>query len=217
MDETALTVANVASAVAGTAQPDVVPAIDGFAAFYAAEWPPMVRLATGLTGSPERAAELVQDAFERTLLRWGRLDRPGGYLRTAVVNGCRSDLRRRAVRQRFPLAGATPMTTDADEPDGDLARALARLSPRRRIAVVLRFWADLPEAEIADLMGVRQATARSVVHFEGLADTAYPGYRLSVTSGVPLPGIAALGRLYPDGVIDLTDVDLDLSPWPDDD
>ena len=145
----------------------LAPMVDAFAALYAVEWTPLLRLATGLLGSSDRAAEVVQDAFERTLLRWHRLDRPGAYARTAVVNGCRTELRRRAVTQRFPHSAALPVP--ADEPDGVLASALAGLSPKRRIAVVLRFWADLPEAEIADLMGVRPGTARSLIS-RGLAD-----------------------------------------------
>ena len=73
-----------------------------FEDLFACELPGMLRLAVGLVDIPERAEEIVQDAFEKTLIAWGRLREPGAYLRTAVVNGCKSELRRRRVRRRHP-------------------------------------------------------------------------------------------------------------------
>ncbi|MDE0216014.1 MAG: SigE family RNA polymerase sigma factor, partial [bacterium] len=70
---------------------------------YRREYEPMVRLARGLVDTMELAEEVVQDAFAKVLDRWGRLDRPGAYLRTAVVNGARSELRKREVRRRIGL------------------------------------------------------------------------------------------------------------------
>jgi hypothetical protein len=62
-----------------------------FEEFFLRERTPMVRMATSLVDIPERAEEIVQDAFERTLLAWSRLDQPGAYLSRSVVNGCRSE------------------------------------------------------------------------------------------------------------------------------
>lgn len=137
-----------------------------FASFFAGEADAMVRLAVGLVDLPARAEEIVQDAFERTLLAWDRLDRPGAYLRTAVVNGCRSELRRRRVMRRHV---ERPLTDVVAGPDASLLDAVAALTPQRRIAVTLRFYADLPEAEIARLMRVRPGTVKSLVS-RGLAD-----------------------------------------------
>ncbi|MYK88528.1 MAG: sigma-70 family RNA polymerase sigma factor, partial [Acidobacteria bacterium] len=67
--------------------------------FYRAEYAPMVRLARALLDTSESAEEIAQDAFARVFERWDRLDSPGGYLRTAVVNGARSELRKREVRR----------------------------------------------------------------------------------------------------------------------
>ena len=100
------------------------------------EYPTMVRLARALVDSPDRAEEIVQDAFAHTLRRYDRLDRPGAYLRTSVVNGAKGELRKREVRRRIsPPAG--PSSTPAQ--DEYLADALAALSPKRRIVLVLRF------------------------------------------------------------------------------
>lgn len=154
------------TAVAGS-QPETFATEVSFDALFGHEAVPMVRLAISLVDSAERAEEIVQDAFVKTLVAWGRLERPGAYLRQVVVNGCRSELRRRRVVRRTPqhrVDDSVQAPTDTY-----LLDALARLTPKRRIAVTLRFYADLPEAEIADVMGVRVGTVKSLIS-RGLAD-----------------------------------------------
>jgi RNA polymerase sigma-70 factor (sigma-E family) len=143
-------------------------AVSGFDELYATEYAAMVRLAYLLVRDREAATEVTHDAFARVLERWDRLERPGGYLRTAVVNGSRDALRRRIFRRsRHHVAGRIDLTTPA--PDDYLADALARLQPRRRAAIVLRYYLDLSEAEIAATLGVRPGTVKSLLH-RGLAD-----------------------------------------------
>lgn len=144
----------------------VEPMIDrvGFDELYRAEFEPMVRLAYLLTGDRETALEVTHDAFVVTCERWSRLDRPGGYLRTAVVNRCR-DLGR---RQRFRSSAPVPERSVVD-PDDDLADAIAALPPKRRAAVVLRYYLDLTEADIAETLGVRPGTVKSLLS-RGLAE-----------------------------------------------
>ena len=139
---------------------DVDP-VSTFEALFDTERQSMLALAVRLVDRPERAEEIVKDAFEKTLVAWSRLREPGAYLRTAVVNGCRSELRRRQVVRRHP----TPPVALAElgERDGALLAAVARLTPRRRIAITLRFWADLTEADIAEAMGVRPGTVKSLI------------------------------------------------------
>lgn len=146
-------------AVAGVASPPT------FEELFERELGPMTLLALGLVDSPERAEEVVQDAFEKTLRAWTRVRQPGAYLRQAVVNGCRSELRRRRVTRRVPQWREQPVAS----PETPLLDALQALTPKRRIAVTLRYYADLPEAEIAELMGVRVGTVKSLVS-RGLAD-----------------------------------------------
>ena len=138
-----------------------------FEALYESERGPLVRLAMSMVDDPERAAEIVHDAFERTYLRWARVQGPGGYLRTAVVNGCRSELRRRLVARRHP--DPPPGAVTIPEGDDEVLRAMRTLRPRQRVALALRFYADLPEKEIADAMGVRPGTVRSLIS-RGLAE-----------------------------------------------
>jgi len=137
-------------------------ALDGsFEALYHAEYGVMVRLAGLLLDHGGQAEEVVQDAFARVYVRWNRLERPGAYLRAAVVNGARDVLRRRTLARRRPAERVPDAYDPADE---GLADALRALPPRRRAAVVLRYYADLPEAEIAAALGVRPGTVKSMLH-----------------------------------------------------
>ena len=154
----------------------VVVELTGFDELYRLEFEPMVRLAYLLCGDRETALEVAHDAFVVTCERWERLDRPGGYLRTAVVNRCR-DLGR---RQRFRSSAPVPERATA-MPDDYLADAIAALPPRRRAAVVLRYYLDLSEADIAETLGVRPGTVKSLLS-RGLAEL-----KMSLDDATPTP------------------------------
>ena len=86
-----------------------------------------------------------------------------------MVNGCRDRLRRRTVERRHATAAATADDPETDaELTNELADVLATLPYRQRAAVVLRYYEDRSEADIADLLGVRPGTVRSLLH-RGLA------------------------------------------------
>ena len=138
----------------------------GFYDFYGTRYASMVRLARGLVDTSECAEEIVQDSFIKVFERWDRLDEPAAYLRAAVVNGARSELRKREVRRRIGLR----LRADSAPAEGDfLIDALDRLSPKRRTALVLRFYGQMSEREIAEAMGVRPGTVKSLVS-RGLTD-----------------------------------------------
>ena len=136
-----------------------------FEALYADEVDAMARLAFLMVGSEEQAEELVHDAFARLYERWDRVDNPGGYLRTCVVNGCKDRLRRRGVERRHPTTADRPRPSSTTD---HLADVLAALPYKQRAAVVLRYYEDRSEADIADLLGVRPGTVKSLLH-RGLA------------------------------------------------
>ena len=150
------------SVTASGAPPEVASLDD----LWRREYPVLVRLARALVDSPGRAEEIVQDAFAHTLRRYDKLTNPGDYLRTSVINGARGELRKREVRRRIAPPPSPTSTPAADE---YLTDALAALSPKRRIVLVLRFYADMPDHEIAEHLGVRPATVRSLAA-RGLAD-----------------------------------------------
>lgn len=133
------------------------------AGLFAEQYGSMVRLARLLTGSAETAEDLVQDCFARLATRRRRVERPGAYLRTAVVNACRSHHRHRAVERRaLPRLGVAVGEVSAAA--GEMEDALARLPYRQRAAIVLRFWGDLSELEIAAVLGCRPGTVGSLIH-----------------------------------------------------
>jgi RNA polymerase sigma-70 factor (sigma-E family) len=158
----------VASAVGGR-----TPSPGSLADLYRERYVPMVRLAYLMVGSTTVAEDLVQDAFARMHRHWDTTRHPRAYLRTAVVNACRSHLRRvvleRAYR-RHPsmVAGVTGPDGVVGEAD-ELFDALAVLPSRQRAALVLRFYEDLSEADIAVALGCRPGTVKSLLH-RGLAE-----------------------------------------------
>lgn len=135
----------------------------GFEALYRERFDPMVRLAALLTGSVAVAEEVVQDAFVRCGFMLDRVEQPHAYLRAAVVNGCRSYHRRRALTLGLrPKSGAL---SEASEPElHELADVLALLPVRQRTVLVLRYYADLSEAEIAEVLQCRPGTVKSLAH-----------------------------------------------------
>ena len=146
-----------------------------FEDLYRDEYDAMVRVAFLLVGNPESAEELVQDAFIRVHLRWDRIDSPGAFLRTCVVNACRDRIRRRVrLRARMPrltadAADRAPGTDGGDAgPAAELHDVLLQLPMRQRTAIVGRFYCGWDDATIAAVLGVRPTTIRSLVH-RGLA------------------------------------------------
>jgi RNA polymerase sigma factor (sigma-70 family) len=127
---------------------------------YRAEQPDLVRLALLLVGSPEAAADLVQDCFVRLHPRWTTVTDHRAYLRRSVVNACHSHHRGLRRWRRLDLRPAEPAELGARE----LSDALAALPHRQRAALVLRFYGGLPDAAIADALGCRPGTVASLVH-----------------------------------------------------
>lgn len=141
------------------------------AALFDEHYAGLCRLAGVLLGDPGAAEEAVQEAFLRTYAGWWRLrhpERAGGYLRTAVVNQCRSRGRRRVVEDR---GNRRVWSTDSRVPEqwgddrvGDSLAVLAAirgLPPRQREAIVLRYYQDLSEAEVAAAMSCSVGTVKS--------------------------------------------------------
>jgi RNA polymerase sigma-70 factor (sigma-E family) len=129
-----------------------------------------IRLAYLLTGDKALAQDLVQEAFARFVGRLGHLREPAAfeaYLRRALVNLSKNHHRRRRVERsfldreaRFPLAASE----QPDPSSRDMIRAaLLALPERQRTAIVLRFYLDLSETQIADLLRCRPGTVRSLV------------------------------------------------------
>lgn len=129
----------------------------------------LVRLAVLLVDDRQTAEDVVQDAFAGMLARGGRLreaDAALGYLRTSVVNGCRSTLRRRRTARAY----VAPTVVEPEGPEGravlaeehrEVLAALQQIGSRQREVLVLRYWSDFSEAQIAETLGISRGAVKS--------------------------------------------------------
>jgi RNA polymerase sigma-70 factor (sigma-E family) len=138
------------------------PRADGdFDALYRDHRDRLRRTAYLMIGQAAVAEEVVHDAFIRVHNRWDSIDTPAAYLRRTVVNLCLAWRQRDVMaRERMPRPPADVEMPEIDETWG----LLTRLSQDQRVAVVLRFYEDLPMDEIARVMGCRTATVRTRIH-----------------------------------------------------
>lgn len=137
-------------------------------AFYVANRADAARWAVALTGRRDVGEDLAQEALLRTADRLATLDTPVGYLRRSVVNACRSWHRSNARELRRAQRAAAGRPASVTESSHELLDSLARLGYKQRAAVVLRYWADWPDEQIAAALGCRPATVRVLLH-RGLA------------------------------------------------
>ena len=141
---------------------------ESFTAWAAARRPRLLRTATFLTGDRGRAEDLVQEALTKVAQRWPRLREanPDAYARQILVR----DNIRWWRRTRFELVSSVPDQGRTPPGDTDVERrivlldALRRLTERQRAVLVLRYFEDLSEAEIAQALGVSAGTVKSTAH-----------------------------------------------------
>ncbi|MCF1600138.1 SigE family RNA polymerase sigma factor [Streptomyces muensis] len=153
-----------------------------FQEFVRARWSHLVRTAYLLTGDAHHAEDLTQTALAKAYRSWRRVsraDHPEAYVRRMLVS-CNSDRfrKRRVAESLTAVPPETPRReqgfADVDE-RGALLEALAQLPPRQRAVVVMRYWEDLSEAEVAEVLGCSTGTVKSQAS-KGLAKLrAYPG------------------------------------------
>jgi RNA polymerase sigma-70 factor (sigma-E family) len=133
-----------------------------FDAFVRVRLPHLLRFGRALTGSSESGADLVQDALERTILAWGRLDsrdEPEAYVRRVMVNRHISIWRK--FGREYPTDRVFDSGRDDSHFDDDLWKALRTLPPRQRAVIALRYYEDQSEADIARILGCSVGTVKS--------------------------------------------------------
>ncbi|MGQ0465756.1 MAG: SigE family RNA polymerase sigma factor [Sporichthyaceae bacterium] len=149
---------------------------DAVTALYTAHYRELVRLSALLLRDPAAAEEVVQDAFVAMHGSWNRIreeDKALAYLRRIVVNRSRSVLRRRVVADKY-LPEPDPDVASAEDSvlrrfEGErVMAALRQLPPRQREALVLRYYGDLSEAEVAAAMKVSAGSVKTHT-FRGMA------------------------------------------------
>ena len=144
-----------------------------FREFFAVQFARLRRLGFWLTGDWGQAEELAQEALVRTYRRWRwvrRYDRPEDYARKVLLNRHRSLLRRALVEARYRYRDH-PTEGSGDEHREDaimLWAATRRLPLRQQAVLVLRYYEDLSEAEIARVLGIPAGTVKTLAR-RGLA------------------------------------------------
>jgi RNA polymerase sigma-70 factor (sigma-E family) len=138
-----------------------------FREFMHGRWPAMVRLAYALTGDHGHAEEVAQTAFAKAYAAWPRVVRsnnPDAYVRQIVINENRNRFRKRRLRElpsgTLPEGNAIDTYGDIDSRSA-LITALQALGPRQRAVVVLRYWMDMTETEVAAALNCSVGTVKS--------------------------------------------------------
>src|SRR5215510_3440755 len=153
----------------------------GVNGFMHSRWPQLVRLGFALTSDRGLAEDLAQTALARAYASWPRICRtgdPDAYVRRVLVNANRSRFRKRRVAEQ--LTGTVPepvpqeVTRDSDD-RVTLMAALLSLPPRQRAVVVLRFWLDMTETQVAEALGcsvgnVKSQASRALATLRARAD-----------------------------------------------
>jgi RNA polymerase sigma-70 factor (sigma-E family) len=128
----------------------------------------MVRLAVIMLGDQEAAEDVVQDAFLGLYRRWDKLtdtSRALAYVRSSVLNGCRTVLRRKSRHTRIAFAEPDFESAEAGALAGEevrqVAAAIRKLPNRQREALVLRFYLDMDEGEVAEAMRISRGSVKS--------------------------------------------------------
>ncbi|MFF7127356.1 MULTISPECIES: SigE family RNA polymerase sigma factor [unclassified Streptomyces] len=143
---------------------------DEFQEFVAMRSTALLRLAVLLTGGDRHAAEdLLQIALMKAYGRWARIEQPEAYVRQILY---RQQVNRWRLRRHHAETMVPVLPESGGQPTGGadlelriaLWAALGRLSKRQRAVVVLRYFEDLPEAEVAALLGIPVGTVRSTAH-----------------------------------------------------
>ena len=140
---------------------------DGLERLLAERGDQLIRAAIALAGSRAEGEELLQAGLERLVRNWRRVkdDDPEGYLRRTLCNLAADDWRRRVrwgrklhlLREDTAEPGGAAVVDQRDE----LIRLLRQLPPRQRAVIVLRYWEQRSEAEVADLLGCTPGTVKS--------------------------------------------------------
>jgi RNA polymerase sigma factor (sigma-70 family) len=139
-------------------------AVTDFDEWYVDQRPRVFLSLLALSGDSDLAADVTDEAFTRAVAHWKRvsaMESPGGWTQRVALNLLRRRLRRRRVEARLlpKLVGRE----HASMPTGEVWDLVRALPERQRIAVVLRFVADLTEPEIAIAMGIARGTVASTL------------------------------------------------------
>jgi RNA polymerase sigma-70 factor (sigma-E family) len=160
-----------------------------FDEFFAVAWPRLLRTTYAVTGDRQLAEDALQTAFAKAYAAWTRVsraDEPLAYVRRIAVNAAIAQQRKASARRETTVPslpdGGVVSGEDALLQHDEVWTAIAALPPRQRAVVVLRYYEDLSERQIADTLGCRPGTVKSQ------AAAALATLRTRLGDAVPLTG-----------------------------
>lgn len=156
--------ADVAVGVTASIEPVSMAVAPGFERWYLEEHGRLVAALMWITGDADIAHDTADEAFARALLHWrrvGAMASPGGWTYKVALNVLRRRMRRAAHERR--LFDQQPRDIAMPAPAGEVWSVVRGLPERQRVAIVLRYLLDLPEREVARVMGVSPGTAASTL------------------------------------------------------
>ncbi|MEU4798956.1 SigE family RNA polymerase sigma factor [Streptomyces sp. NPDC023327] len=168
---------------------------DSFREFVASRSPALLKTAVLLSGGDRHAGEdLLQNALVKAAARWRRIDEPEAYVRRVLYRQQVSRWRLKWPRRELAVADPPESAASGDGASAAELRvvlrgALAKLTTRQRTVLVLRYFEDLPEADVARLLGCSVGTVRSTTHrsLARLRSLAPDLERLDRPDGEPRP------------------------------
>jgi RNA polymerase sigma-70 factor, ECF subfamily len=140
---------------------------EGFEAFYLREYQAVVRLAYALSGSRLAAEDIAQEAFLGAFREWDGIRNPSAWVRKVAIRRATRTVHRRLLEARALgrlLAGRGPAVAELPEQDAGVWRAVRALPRRQAQVVALRYVADAPVAEIAQILGLAEGTVKAQLH-----------------------------------------------------
>ena len=139
---------------------------DEFSEWYRDQHRRVVASLMAVSGLVDAATEAADEAFARAFLAWDRISttgQPDAWVFRVALNHLRRQMRRSGLERRFWSSQPTQAAPSPELPDSSVWQAVRTLPLRQRTALVLRYVADLPEAEIARAMGIRRGTVAATL------------------------------------------------------
>jgi RNA polymerase sigma-70 factor (sigma-E family) len=140
----------------------------GFDEFFVASWPRLLRTTYGVAGDAQLAEDALQTAFAKAYAAWSRIrrtDEPLAYVRRIAINAAIAQHRKASTRRETTVEAMRDGSVESHADDivvrDEVWRAIAALPARQRAVVVLRYYEDLSERQIADVLGCRPGTVKS--------------------------------------------------------
>ncbi|NNN21196.1 MAG: SigE family RNA polymerase sigma factor [Acidimicrobiales bacterium] len=133
-----------------------------FVKFYEDNFVASVKIAYLIVQSHQLAEDIVQDSFFKVHKRWSKIDSPSSYLRKAVVNSCNSYFKHKKIERIVAPKLARRESIQIDDDDG-MQDSIRQLPYKQQVAVILRYYEDLPDVEIAKALGCQVGTVAGLI------------------------------------------------------